>query len=433
MAKASDPLRAVFLFSVLCMIFILSSFHRYSSAVIAPNLMQDLALSAGKMGMLGGSYFYSLALLQVPMGVMLDRIGPRIVLTISMVIGASGAFLLASAGSFTTAFAGRILIGAGMACGLMGPLKVFTLEFSHQRLATYTGIILSVGTLGNILATSPLAYFTSTIGWRMTFEISGAISVVLAGLVCWTLRGERKDKRDRACSDPAGAELGVLQSIRLIFGSLPFWQIGTAAFFRFGTFVSLQGLWLGPYLIDIKRFSPVQTGNLLTLLSIGTIVGTPVAGWLSDRIFHSRKEITLCGMAFSALSLLVLIGIPDSRSFLWIGLIFFSMSFFGGISGLFYVHAKELFPDTISATAMTSVNLIMQAGGAFFMPVLGEVIDRFPKVNHTYPAQAYHFSFLICFLGMAASVIFYAFPSKVRKAPPSVAATAKTDSHIRQF
>jgi len=158
-----------------------------------PNLMQDLVLNAETFGILGGAYFYSFTLLQIPMGPMLDRIGPRIVLTVFPFIGALGAFLFALAESFTPALLGRILIGAGMSCCLMGAMKVFTLRFLPQQFATFVGIFISIGTFGHLLAASPLAYLTSIIGWRKIFIIAGAMTAILAFLVFWVL-GEEKTK-----------------------------------------------------------------------------------------------------------------------------------------------------------------------------------------------------------------------------------------------
>ena len=412
MAEASQSLRSFFIFSILSALFILSMFYRVSNAIIAPNLIQDLGLNAETLGLLGGAYFYSFTLLQIPMGPMLDRIGPRILVTSFPLIGALGAFLFAFAGSFTAALLGRILIGIGMACVLMGALKVFTLRFSAERFASLTGIYISVGTLGAILGTSPLAYLTSTIGWRMTFMIAGSITTLLAFLVFWVLGGGKRKEESFVVSPSSEPEIGVLQSFRLILGSLTFWQVGAVAFFRYGTFVSLQGLWLGPYLMEIKNFSPVQTGNILFLLAIGTIVGGPIAGRLSDRTFHSRKGLAMWGLSLYALSLLPLIGVPKIQSPFWYSLNFFFIAFFNSFGMLIYFHVKELFPNTISGTVMTWVNFFTMAGAAIFMPALGRIIEFYPRINHAYPAKAYHLCFFICFLGMAASLIFYAFSKR---------------------
>src|SRR4030042_2226542 len=119
---ATHSLKPLLIFSILSLLYILSQFYRVTNAVIAPNLIQDLGLNAETLGILGGAYFYSFALLQIPMGPMLDRIGPRFVVSFFALIGALGAFLFALSGSFTSALLGRILIGVGMAPVLMGSM-----------------------------------------------------------------------------------------------------------------------------------------------------------------------------------------------------------------------------------------------------------------------------------------------------------------------
>jgi MFS family permease len=182
MAEPPQTFRLSLTFSVLSALYTLSMFHRVSNAVIAPNLIRDLGLDAETLGILGGAFFYSFALLQIPMGPMLDRVGPRIIITSSALIGAIGALLFAIGNSYPEALLGRILIGVGMASILMGSLKVFTLQFPLEKFATLMGTLVSVGTVGSILATSPLAYLTSTIGWRMTFMITGGVTAILAFL-----------------------------------------------------------------------------------------------------------------------------------------------------------------------------------------------------------------------------------------------------------
>ena len=412
MTESRRPFRPFLIFLMLSALYTLSMFHRVSNAVIAPNLIQDLGLDAEALGILGGAFFYSFALLQIPMGPMLDRIGPRIVVTSSALIGAIGAFLFAFGNSYGAALFGRILIGAGMASVLMGSLKVFTLQFPPEKFATLMGTLVSIGTLGNILAASPLAYLTSTIGWRMTFIIAGGVTTFLAFLTFFILGGDKKRDEGLAFSPPSSPELKVLQSFRLILGSLTFWQIAALAFFRFGISMGLQGLWLGPYLMDSKGYSPIQAGNLLILVAIGAIVGGPISGQLSDRIFRNSKGVALWGTCLYTVSLLPLIGIFKIQSPLWYGFIFFLMGFFNAFGMMIYSHAKSFFPIAISGTVMTWVNFFTMAGAAIFMPALGKIIESFPHTGHSYPAEAYHLSFLVCFLGMAASLVFYGFSKK---------------------
>jgi MFS family permease len=413
MTRTSQTSNHFLIFFILAALFTLSQFYRVSSAVIAPNLIQDLGLNAEMLGLLGGAFFYAFTLLQIPLGPMLDRIGPGMIMSLSCLIGALGAFLFAFGDTFHAVFFGRVLIGAGMAPMLMGAFKTFILRYPPEQFATLVGMISAVGTTGNIFAASPLAFLTSTIGWRTTFIITGFITILLGFLVFWILRGEKTESRNTPASLDK-PEMGIWQSIRLIIGSLAFWQFGVVAFFRYGVFVSLQGLWLGPYLIYIKGFSPVQTGNLLILLAVGVILGSPIGGRLSDHYSQSRKGVALVGLSFYCLSLFPLIGLWRIEHPLLFGLIFFFIGFFHGSVMSIYAHAKDSFPIAISGLVMTYLNFFTMAGAALFMPVIGKVIESFPRVNNVYPAEAYHLAFLICFIGMSASAFFYAFSPKER-------------------
>src|SRR3990172_6786189 len=404
-------IKSIFLFLTLSFLLAFSLFYRVSNAIIAPNLIRDLGLTAETLGVLGGAFFYSFALLQIPIGPMLDLFSPRFVMTVFPLVGALGVFVFSLGQSFTTVLIGRILTGAGLSCVLMGSMKIFTLWLPPQKFATLTGTVLSIGTLGNILATSPLAFLTSSIGWRATFMLAGVITAVLAVLLYWIL-GEGNERF--MGSHSAGPEIGLLSSPRLILGSLAFWQTGMIAFFRYGTFVGLQGLWLGPYLIQTRGYSPLFAGNLLILMALGTILGSPIAGRIADRAFLSSKGVALWGMGLYALSLLPLVGILNITNPHWYFVIFFFMGFFSGFGIMIFPQIKELFPGSLSGTVMAWVNFFSMAGGAVLMPVLGGVIESFPRVNGAYPVEAYYLSFLICFLGMAASVVFYALPPSKR-------------------
>jgi len=243
----------------------------------------------------------------------------------------------------------------------------------------------------------------------MTFMIVGGVTALLAVLSLWILGGDGGGKEKLHPDPSAKQEIGILQQMGMILRSLSFWQIGFLGLFRFGTFIGLQGLWLGPYLIQIKGYSPVQAGNMLILVAIGSIIGGPIAGRLSDQVFHSRKGVTLVGLSFYSLSLFPLTGILKVESPVWLCVVFLAIGLFTNCGLLLFSHAKDLFPVSISGTVTSFVNFFTMTGAAIFMPLLGKVIESYPRTGNSYPAEAYHVAFLICFVGMAASLIFYAF------------------------
>lgn len=381
-------------------------FLRVSTGVIAPELIGDLSLTASSLGFLGGAFFYSFAFMQIPMGPLLDLVGPRAVMTLFVLIGAAGSFLFAASNSFFLACSGRILMGIGMASVLMGSFKVFTLQFPANRFATIAGLIITVGTLGNVIAASPLAWLSAVIGWRQAFVWAGIITTVL-GIMVWLILGNHGPEARQGGGSAEKPDFW--SSLRLVLRTLSFWQISTAAFFRYGTFVSLQGLWLGLYFMDVHGLTPVKAGNILAMLAIGNSIGSPIAGRIADLHPGSTKRIALIGLGLYCLSLAPLIGPETLRGAIPYAVICFLLGFFHSVGTLLYAHSKELFPYEIAGTAMAWVNFFIMAGGAVFTQLIGVLIDIFPHANHSYPPLAYQLAFLVSFLSMAASLVFYAF------------------------
>ena len=396
------------IFTILSLLFILSMFYRVASGVIAPDLIRDLGLNAEMLGNVGGAFFYAFAFAQIPMGPLLDRMGPRIVITCFAFIGALGSLLFGLAHSYLAAMVARALMGVGMASMLMGSLKVFTLSFPARTFSTLAGTFISVGTLGSASAASPLAYCASLIGWRMTFIVAAAVTALLGMVAFRVLAATSVSHRAARAEIPDGLTVG--RSAALILGSLSYWQIAITAFFRYGTFVALQGLWFGLYLMDVRGLSPVEAGNILVMLAVGNAAGGPVAGRMADdRGTASIKGVTLGGLILYCLSILPLTGLFSISSIFWYGAIGFSLGFFHAFGTMLYSHAKGLFPITIAGTAMAWVNLFIMAGGGVLTSGLGKVIARYPRTGSVYPPETYYTCFWICFLSMAASLVFYAF------------------------
>jgi predicted MFS family arabinose efflux permease len=293
----------------------------------------------------------------------------------------------------------------------MGGFKVLTLIFPQNRFATLAGIMTATGTLGNLLAASPLAWAASFMGWRAMFVLVGILPSLFGLLLYWTLR---LPAGAATPSSPSEGPLTIASSMRLILPSFAFWQIAVLALFRYGIFVSLQGVWLGLYLIDVKGLSPLQSGHILVSLSLGYIIGSPVTGRLYDRFSSHGKSFIVAGHALYALSLLPLLNIWPVHGFLSFVLIAFSIGFFGTSGTLLYTNVKELFPLSVAGTAMTWVNFFVMAGGALLVSLFGNIIDRYPHAGHSYPPEAYHLCFLICFCFMVISLIFYILPGKGR-------------------
>jgi len=160
--------------------YVISGFWRVSNAVIAGDLSRDLGLSPEVLGLVGGAFFYAFGLAQLPMGPLLDRFGPRLVISLLACIGAASAAAFALAGSGAVAIIARAGIGLGMAAVLMGSFKILTTWFSPHEFATLSGILIAIGNLGGIGATTPLAWLSEALGWRGACGTMAVVTLLLA-------------------------------------------------------------------------------------------------------------------------------------------------------------------------------------------------------------------------------------------------------------
>ncbi|OPY93218.1 MAG: putative sulfoacetate transporter SauU [Syntrophaceae bacterium PtaU1.Bin231] len=278
------------LFAAVSVLFGLSMFYRSAIAVITTDLMRDVPMDLGALGFVSAAFFYSYALFQIPSGMLLDRFSPARVMAAFFLAALSGVVLFAVAESAAAMVVGRLLTGAGMACGFIGALKILSMQFPADRFATLSGIVVSVGNTGIIFATSPLVLSTQALGWRTTFLFVGLFHLVVTLTFLLAFRDGRSASQGAAA--PAAARGGdPLGGLRRVLEDRQAWLISWTAFIRYGVLAAVQGLWAGPYLMGVMGYSALTAGNLLFLLTLGVIIGNPVSGFLSDRVFRKRKGI----------------------------------------------------------------------------------------------------------------------------------------------
>ena len=402
-------LQSWILVSLCALLFMCSQFYRVANAIIAPELQRELLLSSEQLGILSAAFFYAFALAQLPLGFCLDRMGPRLTMTIFSLIGSLGAWLFAAATGLGWATSGRALLGLGMAANLMGPMKLFTQWFSRSNFAILNGLMLALGTVGNMLAATPLALLVNALGWRWSFRIIGCLTAVIT-LVFFTLVSDRPERTKEHFSNSGKDRntLSIARIARILLTRREYWLISLGNFMRYGSFVAIQGLWAGPYLMEVLNYSPVEAGNFLLLLNFGLIVGSPFGGWLSDRILCSRKWVVIIGMAGLALAELGLaLGWGVERIWVLCGLFFVlgASSSFGIVS---YAHIKEVMPEEMSGAALTGVNFFLMLGAAVFLQGMGKVLDLWAGTNGL-GVNAYRIAFFLAFLGVASAFVLYLF------------------------
>jgi len=366
------------IYLISCLLFTFSQFYRSSIAVISPNLVEDLNLDTEDLGLISAAFFYAFAAMQIPVGLYLDRVGPRVLMSVLSLVAVVGATVFAYGESAGALIVGRLFLGMGMACNLMGPLKLITTWFSPLYFATLSAVFVSVGTAGNIAAATPLVWLTEFFGWRVTFLIFALSNLVIAILFYIIARDHPDDSPVSHPTTAATVSLSVaLRGILQLFSRRDYWLISMGTFFRYGIYASVQALWAGPFLMVTMGLSPFMTGNLLLAMSIGLIVGSPTCGWLSDSILRSRKYVIITGLAMMAGVLITLAVLPSATEQLILFALFFGFGFSSGAGQIMYAHIKERMPHENAGAAMTGINFFTMIGVAFFLHGLGWALKAF--------------------------------------------------------
>ncbi len=412
---AIHPTQKRGLIFILCAsLFICSQFYRVSNAIMAPLLQADLDISSESLGILSAAYFYAFALAQIPLGISLDRVGARLTMTLLTIIGSIGSLIFGLSHGIAVAILGRALIGLGMAGNMMGSMKLFTRWFSPREFATLSGLIIALGTFGNMLAATPLALLIEGLGWRLSFVMIGLVTAFLA-IIFFTFVEDAPRNAYRS-----GPEVSVTSSaignIKLLLKSRGYWIISIGSFLRYGIFVAIQGLWAGPYLIKALGFSTIRAGNLLLLLNIGYLLGAPFSGWLSDRIIGSPKRVVLIGLASMALLIFLLSSGCGADSYWGLGGILLAFGVFTSFGFIMYAHIKELMPSDMSGMALTSINLFTMLGGAVFMQTMGLLLDHMSPFGDASPKD-YQAVFFLGFLGIILAFFLYFFTKETGSGP----------------
>lgn len=347
--------------------YVLSYFFRSTNAVIADDLVRDAGLGPEQLGLMTGFYFVTFALAQLPIGPALDRFGPRKTVSGLLVFTALGSLVFATATSLELLALGRALIGLGVAGVLVGSLKAFTAWFPAQRFATVSGVFVSLGACGALLATSPLVALKAWIGWRAVFWL-GAGLTLLAAAVLWRFG------RDAPPDSRAEAANGAQGRLREVWLEPRFWQVAFLNFALVGSFFSYQSLWLGPYLSEHLRLGEVAAGQLLLVLGLGVVAGYFISGWLADRLGLARTVAAAASLFFA--SQLVLAALRPGVGLGWLGLVSALFGLCGAFNVLLFAHARRLFPPYLSGRALALVNLFGMGGVALMQWLLGVGLAR---------------------------------------------------------
>ena len=397
--------RAWIIFILCSLHLFISQLYRTTNAVLAPWLIQDLRLDTEGLGLLSAGFFYAFALTQIPISIFLDKIGAKRLMIALSFVGMAGAVIFSLAQGLGMGLAGRMLLGVGMACNLMGPLKLLTEWFPPSRFATASGLLYAIGTLGNIVAATPLVLLVEQLGWRPSFQAVIAVHLLLTLALFWIVQDRPQAKNAAAAPAASGAPF---RNLGILTRSKDYWIISAGTFVRYGTHAALQTLWAGPLLMESLGFSPVQTGNILMAMNIGLIVGGPVWGAVSDRFFKTPKWVVAGGLLILALITFGLRALPPGASVVAAGAIFLAFGIASASGMHVYAHIKALVPKEMAGAAMSGTNFFTMMGPAVFLQGLGIAMQGlYPQASRG--PQAFGTALLICVVCQAAIGVLYLF------------------------
>ncbi len=384
------------IFSALTGMYVIAYFYRVSASVIAGDLVEDLAISSRQFGDVASVLFYAFALAQLPLGPVLDRCGPRRTLFVLGLVTATGALVFSRADGYAGALLGRSLIGVGTAGVLMGSLKVYTAWFEPRQFATLSGLQVALGNTGNLLATAPLAWAAGTVGWRQAFGVAALLSALVAFAVLVVVR-------DAPPGRTGQARHSLLAGWGELARSRSFWGLCLLAFFWYGSYMAVQGVWGAPYLMEVLGYSREAAANLLLLTAVGFIVGCPLAGTLSDRVLGSRKKVVAAGQLGLWGCMVLFLG-PLAWLPGWLlPVVFLVFGLCVSTGPVLYAQVKELFPSSLAATALTTINFFVVIGAALTQQVMGGLVAAGGAV----PADAYRQAFLFPAGGLGVAWLVY--------------------------
>jgi MFS family permease len=369
--------------------YIISQFLRNSVGVIAPNLAQELGLSAAQIGLLSSTFFFTFALVQIPVGMALDRFGARQCLVWGAAIAVLGCFIFASAETPAGLMVGRAVLGLGTAGGLVGALAVYANRFTPERFGSLTGLHVGIGTLGTLLATAPLAYSAATIGWRHTFLVVAASAFVIGLLMLFILKNEGALARSRRES--------LRESLAGIIAVLRTPSVGRVFVMQlvsYSSFGMIVGLWAGPYLAHIYGYGLERRGAVLLIPVLTQILGSILWGSL-DRVLKTHKLPVIAGGAMTAASLgyLAAVGMPRPGLLLaWYAVFGFVVAFVP----LLIAHGKALLASHQIGRGLTIFNVGSMGGTFLAQAYSGFVIGLFPAAaDGSYELAAYRTIFAL--------------------------------------
>jgi MFS family permease len=384
----SNPMRAGI--TALIFAYVLSQFYRSFLAVLTGVLGHDIDATPDDLAAASGLWFLTFAAMQIPVGWALDTIGPRKTAPALLMVGALGTVVFAMATTVWHIKLAMVLIGTGCSAVLMAGYFIFAKIYAPAVFATLGGVMIGIGSLGNLLSAAPTAWAVELFGWRATLmglaALTAATAVVMFALI--------RDPAREVNASKGGSVLTLLRMPAL-------WLIFPLMFVNYAAAAGIRGLWVGPYFDDLHGSLSAFIGTAGLVMGLAMVAGTFMYA-PADRIFGTRKWVIIIGNSIGVLCLMCLAINPVPQ--VWTAVILLALIGMAG-SGfpVIAAHARSLFPSHLMGRGMTLVNLFGIGGVGIFQMLTGRIYDSF-DVQDAYPVI-----FGLFAVSISIGLVIYAF------------------------
>ena len=403
--------RGLVIVTTLATAYVASHFFRASNVTIGLDLMRDLSIGPEALGGLTGAFFFGFAAMQIPCGFFFDRYGPRRTVAGMLVLATIGGIVFTLALTWPILLTGRALMGAGFGVMLIGSMVVISRWFPPDRFSTLTAMVLSIGLLGNLAATTPLAWASEAVGWRVVFG-AAVVFTALATIAVWVVVRDAPPGHPFLARTPETPRQ-MLQGLVEVLRNPHLPPILVLNFCSYACTFTVQGLWGGPFLREVYGLSPIEAGNVLFLAVIAYQVGMLVFGPL-DRLLDTRKWIAIGGslVIISMLAILALAPYPP----IWVPIgAILGIGFFSASSTMVMTHGRGIFPDRLIGRGMATMNTSVMLGVACMQTFSGIVIGAFePLEGGARTGTAYRALFGVLSAVLILAVAIYSRSQDVR-------------------
>ncbi len=361
--------------------YFLSYLFRTVNAVLGPVLGEELALDAAAIGLMTSAFFLAFAGIQIPLGMALDRFGPRRTHAVLLVIAAAGAVLFSQGDGTLVLTLARAIIGLGMAGGLLAAMKMFALWFPGQKLPLVNGLVLAAGGAGAMAASAPVHAMIDLIGWRHLFVVLAAVTLLVAVVIHVVVPERRVAGTPVTLTDQ-------LKGLRLIQRSPAFRAVAPLVMTTQAAWLSTQALWFGPWLRDMAGLDAGHAAQALFIGGLAMIAGYAFLGWLAERLSRIGIPISLVAapvtLVFIAVQAMLALG---SSLPAWVLTAAFSAT--GGAVIIYYADMTQRFPPAMAGRVNTTLALYTFALGGALQILVGLVLNLFPAPEGGYAPSGY--------------------------------------------